>query len=123
MRKEDFNVGQTVFLKYVGDSRWKKDDDLIKKAEVKSIGRKYITVTFGYCSEYKFDMTNNFAQVYDVGYADYVLYLSEDEIKAEEDYNNLIDELRHTFPNYGYKCSLTADQLQRIKEIVNESRS
>ena len=86
MKKEDFHKGQTVWVYLTGNAaRGKKTtEERIQEWEIVSVGRKYITarpkgITGTYCDE-KFEIQNNFRQVYTYGCADYVLYLSREDI-------------------------------------------
>ena len=57
MKKEDFKVGQTVYLRLTEDAtRGRTLDDLIREAKVVSVGKKYITISYADCNEVKFDL-------------------------------------------------------------------
>lgn len=84
MKKEDFKVGQTVWLYLIGNAARGKntDEERIEEWEVYSIGRKYIQVKKKNWSsiKIKFDMTDNFRQ-WNNGYSpDYELYPTEEEL-------------------------------------------
>lgn len=62
MTRDDFIVGQTVYLKtitHLFDS-WKKERFV--KGVVSKVGRKYITVKVGLSCEYRFNIENDFRQ-------------------------------------------------------------
>ena len=62
MKKEDFEVGMTVYLQRIRNLRWKGNPEAnIIETKVVSIGRKYLTIE--YRGKMKFDMTNNFREV------------------------------------------------------------
>lgn len=78
MTRNDFVVGQTVYLKtitYLFDS-WKREH--IVKGVVSKVGRKYITVKEG-GFEYRFNIENDFRQ--ETEYAiKYELFLTEQAV-------------------------------------------
>lgn len=85
MKKEDFHKGQTVWVYLVGNAaRGKKTtEERVQEWEVISVGRKYITarprgVMSGW--DVKFEIDEDFCQVYNHGCANYVLYLSKEAI-------------------------------------------
>lgn len=85
MKKEDFHKGQKVWVYLIGNAarRKKTVEERIQEWEVVSVGRKYITARpKGMISgcETKFEIENDFRQVYQYGCADYVLYLQKEDI-------------------------------------------
>lgn len=135
MKKEDFKVGNKVYLKIIAGSNraWRLKnkettiDDWIVEAEVVSVGRKYITVKLddrGFHTE-KFDITNGFRHYYNIGGADYNLLLSKEGVYEEEErkslYSNIKDMYFNSFGNGKEKISL--DKLKRIKAILEEGES
>ncbi len=61
MHKNDFKVGQTVYLKTRNFGMcWECEE--IEEATIKTIGRKYITVAVSPWREYQFDMEENFRE-------------------------------------------------------------
>lgn len=84
MKKEDFKKGQKVWLCLVGDAarHCNTPEDRVQEYEVVSVGRKYITVNKTGLStswDIKFDIKNNFRQVYTYGSTEYILFLTKDE--------------------------------------------
>lgn len=84
-KKENFSKGQTVFIYVVGNAaRYCKPgiENHIQEWEVKTVGSKYITAVNKKCSfrEAKFSIENDFRQVYERGTADYILFLTKEEI-------------------------------------------
>lgn len=79
MTRNDFMVGQTVYLKtitHLFDS-WKKEH--IVKGVVSKVGRKYITVNKSPFREYRFNIENDFRQ--ETEYAiEYELFLTEQAV-------------------------------------------
>ena len=78
MTKNDFMVGQTVYLKTISHlyESWKKEH--IVQGVVTKIGRKYITVKCGGC-EYRFNIENEFRQETEYG-MEYELFTTEQAI-------------------------------------------
>ena len=84
-KKEDFSKGQTVFIYVVGNAaRYCKPgiENRIQEWEVKTVGSKYITAVNKKCSfrEAKFSIENDFRQACERGPADYILFLTKEEI-------------------------------------------
>lgn len=85
MKKEDFRKGQTVWVYLTGDAArgMKTTEERIQEWEVVSVGRKYITArpkgTDGW-RDTKFEIENGFRKVYTYGTADYLLFLSKEDI-------------------------------------------
>lgn len=78
MHKNDFKVGQTVYLKTRKFGMcWEYEE--IEEATIKTIGRKYITVAVSPWREYQFDMEENFREKTDTS-PTYDLYLSRQDI-------------------------------------------
>lgn len=78
MHKNDFKVGQTVYLKTRKFGMcWESEE--IEEATIKTIGRKYITVAVSPWREYQFDMEENFREKTDTS-PTYDLYLSRQDI-------------------------------------------
>lgn len=76
MTRNDFMVGQTVYLKTISNlcEGWK--NERIVTGVVTKVGRKYITVQSGSYWEYRFNIDNDFRQETPYG-AEYQLFLSE----------------------------------------------
>ena len=81
MKREDFEVGQTVYLfRILNYTRGETLEDRIREAKVLSVGRKYITVDF--CRSMKFDIANDFREVTDYS-PSFKLYASKEQIFQE----------------------------------------
>lgn len=111
MKKEDFRKGQTVWVYLTGNAaRGKKTtEERIQEWEVVSVGRKYITARpkgTGLWFDTKFDIENNFWQVYTYGSANYVLYLSKEDI--------LQDVWRSQTREYIRRCARWESQIVRM---------
>lgn len=130
MEKSDFKIGQKVYLKIIKGSnaaRYISKDEVnnfeswIDEKVVTKIGKKYITVmdstesTYG---EEKFDITQNFRHYYTVGSANYVLYLSKEDILKDMECEKLYSEIKNLFSSWKNERKYTLDQLQKVKEIL-----
>ena len=80
MTKEDFYPGQKVYLLQVLNFRDKTLDQRITEVEVKSVGRRYVTVNF--YGNMKFDISINFKEVTEYT-PNYRLYLKREDIDYE----------------------------------------
>lgn len=126
MRKEDFHKGQTVWVYLTGNAARGKNttEERIQEWEVVSVGRKYITARpkgTGLWLDTKFDIKNNFQQVYTYGCADYVLYLSKEDV--------LQDVWRSQTREYIRRCArwesliigiMSDEDLQTVSEIFRK---
>ena len=129
MGKKDFKAGQNVYLRInIGSNaarhidKSNKDAWIIEKV-VKSVGKKYITVTNNIddkWGEIKFDVTNDFRQVYTYGGADYSLYLSKQDIYDDMECERLYGKIRDKFSGWNTKENFSLEQLQLICEIINQ---
>ena len=116
MKKEDFHVGQTVYLFH--ERNYPKGltvEGRIEEARVVSVGRKYLAVD--HCGRTEFDMTNNFEEktVYS---PIYTLHLSKEaiyrKIETQRQYRSIRDELeRHLW-------RVPLEGLQEIKAIIDK---
>ncbi len=119
MNKSDFNKGQIVYLKYIGDRRYGVIGDILE-ATVKSVGSKYITTINGdWNTERKFEIDNDFRESYTIGGSDYQLFLSRQQIEDENESTLIQDKLRKFIGSYG-RIKLTLDQLRRIEAVIDE---
>lgn len=76
MTRNDFMVGQTVYLKTISNACecWK--NERFVTGVVTKVGRKYITVQYGPFREYRFNIDNDFRE--ETPYSpEYQLFLSE----------------------------------------------
>lgn len=125
-----FKIGQKVYLKiikgsnaarYIGKDKVNDLESWIEEKVVTKVGKKYITVmdsaesTYG---EVKFDITENFRHYYTVGSAEYVLYLSKDDILKDIECEKLYSEIKNLFSSWENERKYTLDQLQKVKEIL-----
>lgn len=120
MKKEDFKVGQTVYLLAIEYERFEfhRIERRIKEVTVRTIGKKYITVSFG--SGMRFDMTNDFRE--DTAYSPtYRLYLSVEDIQKAFKRKETIQEIREKVRfGGGIFERMTDDDLQDILKIIRK---
>lgn len=111
-------VGQKVFLRPVNNAA-RGGNKVIKKYEVKSVGRKYFEVWDGLWvhSGIKFHL-DSLREVTEYT-SDYALYFSVQEILDEDESNDLVCNIRGVFGSYG-KIGLTLAQLRNINTIIKE---
>lgn len=126
MVKEDFKVGQKVFLKIEGGSNAARHIDKsnpeawIKEKFVVSMGKKYITVASdleGRYGEVKFIIQDNFRQYYACGGEDYELYLSKEEILEDMESERLHDLIKRAFSGFSDK-NYKKWSLEQLKTAV-----
>ncbi|WP_291567166.1 MULTISPECIES: hypothetical protein [unclassified Clostridium] len=104
-------------------------EEWIYKGEITKLGRKYVTVKFGryedgkinYFHEEKFNVEDDYRQVWTAGGADYKLYLTKQDILDEIESGKLYDQIKSEFSGYKNKGRFTLDKLRMIKEIIEES--
>ena len=127
MNKNDFTVGQTVYLMVEKGSNVARGisdktniENWILEKTVKLIGKKYITVSnknfTGY--EIKFDIINDFRQVYTCGGADYRLFLSKQEIMDYMNSERIYDYIKSKFNNWDNRGKFSLEQLKAIEGII-----
>lgn len=116
MTKQDFHVGQTVYLYHERNyCKGSTIEERIIETKVISVGRRYLAVN--YWGQTEFDMTNNFRQktIYS---PEFVLYLSKEEIylmiETENQRHIVRDELDR------YLNTLPMEGLQEIMAILNK---
>ncbi|MDY8021204.1 hypothetical protein [Paenibacillus polymyxa] len=118
MKQYQFEVGQKVYLE-LGVNRSRYEGREYTQGEVTKVGRKYVTVEIGF-REYQFDHTNELRQKTDYS-QDYYLYETLEALLDERGRKKLAEELTSYFSStYNLKMKLTLEQMQRIKEIINE---
>ena len=123
MEKNDFHKGQTVWIYLVGNAaRYTKTlEERIQEWKVVSVGRKYITCRDKNCSwrEAKFDIDDDFRHVYKYGTADYILYLSKEDILNEIYKNTLISNIvNKVMYNRSRIRKMSVDDLEVINDIL-----
>ena len=122
MNKNDFQKGQLVYLKYIGDRR-NGTIGSITEATVKSIGSKYVTTISGdeyFDVERKFDINNDFREHYISGSSDHQLYANRQDIEDENESLEIGALIRSLFKLYSNVTKLPIDKLRRIKAIIEE---
>ncbi len=107
-----FTVDQTVCLKPgVNTSRYNKE---VVEGTVKTVGRKYITVTLGW-QEYKFNK-DDLRQVTKFA-AGYYLYENKQDILDEEESLQIVEYIRKKIGSYGF-VNISLGTLRKIKELI-----
>lgn len=120
MKKEDFKVGQTVYLlacRYV-EFDYLRIERRIKEVKVLTVGRRYITIDFA--AGMRFDMYNDFRE--DTPYTPtYKLYLSKEDILKDSKRKANIKEIstKITYDNRLLK-RMTEEDLQTILTIIRK---
>ena len=120
MKKEDFKVGQTVFLleQRFTEFEFHRIERRIREVKVLTVGKKYITVDF--CGGMRFDMTNDFREVTDYS-PTYRLYLSKEDIQNEFKRKATIKEIQDKIKYSGGLLNrMTDDDLQTILKIIRK---
>lgn len=119
MKREDFHVGQTVYLfrirDYYSESTIEKR---IVETNVIAVGRKYLTVD--YWGRMSFDMTNDFCEksIYSPSYE---LYLSKEDIYQAVKTKRLRVIVRNKLEDTLSKIPL--EGLQDILEVLEKYNS
>ena len=118
MTKEDFKVGQTVYLLQILNFRNATIEERIKEVNVLSVGRKYITVDFW--GQMKFDLTNGFREV--TRYSpSYKLYLSKEQIFQEFHRYSMEQAVNSAFEwTRSITRKMSQEDLQTVLDIVNK---
>jgi hypothetical protein len=108
-KSEPLFVGQILFKReksaYNGGS--------IKEYKITKIGKKYFE-----CEglKHKFNISNLTYECKDYSQLNYTLYRSVKEIEEEDEYNNLLKQIREDFRSYS--PSFTLEQLRKINLII-----
>jgi hypothetical protein len=106
-------VGMTVYLKPINNAARRSKD--VQEGIVSKVGRKYFEVEGFYRTKFSIDELIEVSE-----YApDWKVYLSKQELLDEQEFENLLRDIRLFFSNYG-KVNLTLDQLRKIKAIISE---
>lgn len=104
---KDFKIGQTVYLRPVGNAL-RGTDGAIREGIVETVGKKYLTLKeyhrmkFGYYDSDKIRDVSNYS-------ANFILYTSLQEIEDEK----LNAELSRKVQNYRF----TFEELKKIDEL------
>lgn len=120
MKKEDFKVGQTVYLLAIEYERFEfhRIERRIKEVKVLTVGRKYITVNLG--GGMRFDITNEFREVTNHS-PTYRLYLSKEDIQREFKRKETIKEIQEKVKYGGGLLNrMTEEDLQTILTIIRK---
>ena len=128
MKKSDFTKGQIVYMFIIPGSnayRYVKDkafESRIIPAAVVSVGNKYISVkpdkwTWGNVIRFHAD---DFSQVYDVGGADYQIFLSEQDIYDYQEAEDIYNFIKFSFSDFKNQDKYSLSQLRRVREILKE---
>ena len=120
MKKEDFKVGQTVYLlgQRFAEFDYHRIERRIKEVKVLTVGRRYITTDF--CGGMRFDITNEFRQ--DTPYTPtYSLYLSKEDIQREFKRKEIIKEVQEKMKHCGGLLKrMTEEDLQTMLNIIRK---
>lgn len=88
--------------------------------EVISLGRKYVTVSFG-CHTEKFEIDNDYRQKYVAGGSDYRLYEGLNEVYEDRENEGLWIDVRNFFSSYG-KAKLPLEKTKEVLELIKKYR-
>lgn len=112
-------IGETVYLKSVGNNARYDKEVRIVEFVVKKVGRKYFEVGEPDDNNPRHFIKFNVEDMCQttIYAADWQLYLSKQEILDEEEARKLTREIRDVFDRYG-KVDLTLEQLRKIKAII-----
>lgn len=116
MTKQDFHVGQTVYLYHERNHcKGSTVEERIIETKVVSVGRRYLAVD--YWGRMEFDMNNDFRQktIYS---PEFVLYLSKEEIYLMIETGNQRHVVRDKLSRY--LNTLPMEGLQEIMAILNK---
>lgn len=122
MQKSDFKKGQEVFILIIEGSNEHRSlrnqalENRILRATVTTVGRKYITVEYRNWPPILFDIEDDFRQLSDYS-ADYMLFLTEQDIYDYEERRTLFREIHNAFDCFSSE-KYSLEQLRKIKEIL-----
>ena len=86
---------------------------------INTVGKKYITASWGLHNNIKFDIEADYTEVYKKGGANYRLFTNIQEIKEVEETELINKKIREMLGSYG-KARYTLDKLKRIEKILQE---
>lgn len=116
MKRSELNVGQTVYIKPVGNAVGDNSD--IIETKISKIGTKYIeTECFGDRTKFNISDGKEKDKGYGYGY-DYILYLTKQEIENKKERQELLRNLHYDW----YRYDLTLDQLRSINAIIDDGK-
>ncbi|HET8689728.1 MAG TPA: hypothetical protein VFM18_24240 [Methanosarcina sp.] len=116
-----FTVGQKVYVRMSSSNR--KVEEKIKEYEVKSVGRKWITIASGW-SELKFDITGRkWKSGYQIDGGCYsspgLVYESREEIETQIEKDALTDQLKTLCSGYGSKFeNISTENLKKAIALL-----
>lgn len=122
---KDFKVGQTVYIRLVGDaSRGKSGDALIQEWEIISIGRKLIKAKRKGLSDYfayNFEKrergwNDRFVEKTDTC-VNYIMFADRKDIDDEMEREKLLASVSEYFRGYGEK-KISLENLRKIAELI-----
>lgn len=118
MTTTEFNIGDTVYLKAVGNNARRDKEARIAEFQIKKIGKKYLEVWKSDMEYYtvKFNMEDDFREATNYS-PNWKLYFSKQEILDEEEALKITEEIRKVFNRFG-RVNLSLDQLRKIKDII-----
>lgn len=122
MKKEDFKVGQTVWIYLIGNAARdvRAEEERIEEWEVVSVGKKYLRAKkkgWDY-GDVKFDMSDNFCQRSDY-LPNYELYLTKEALLKELWRRKVRKEIYMSVQyNSNVLKSLGDEELNTIHEIL-----
>lgn len=125
MNIKDFKVGQTIYLKKVGNVASGIDEnsieDHILEEKVLKIGNKYIYLEGARFDRMKFGIGHHdiIMDISEYSSNYYYLYLTKQEIYDELEFNNLESKIKEYF-SFGSTEGLALNQLKRIIDIMEE---
>ena len=121
MKKEDFKVGQTVYILQILNFRNDATiEERIREVKVLSVGRKYVTVDFW--GQMKFDATKDFREATHYS-PSYQLYLSKEQILQEFHRYSMQQTVMCAFDwSSGITRNMSQEDLQTVFDIVKKYR-
>jgi hypothetical protein len=110
------SVGQTIFLKPIGNAA-RRSTDLIE-TKIAKIGKKYFEVENGYYGRFFIDTLTQDGGQY---ISNYQGYLSKEELETERETKRLYDKIREEYFN-SYSSgafNIGLGKLKKIEDILN----
>lgn len=118
MKRENFHVGQTVYLFHIGDRGCKTNiEERIIETKVVSIGRKYLKVDYWGKTKMEFDMTDDFREK-TIYTPNYQLYLTKEDIYRVVNTHHLYLVVRHKLNTT--LSNIPMEGLQEISAIIDK---
>lgn len=116
---KSLKVGQIVYLRAIGNNARRGEEMRIEEWEIKTVGRKYITVWKDKRENscIKFEIDNDYRQSMNCS-ANWVLYFSRQDILDEQELNELERFIRKRLSDYS-RMGITLNQARGIKQILD----